>query len=165
MRARYYDADTGRFISEDPIGFEGGINLYAYCNNNPVNFVDPLGLEAVPGVGANTNTDTFRDATTYYHYTWSIFTPSINLTGLSPGYGTPTLYSSGLQAQQELALPACKLLSGDPPPNVYWIITANNTEVTPPSSVRPDNNRVGLGIEVYFPKGVRRENISGPYPL
>jgi len=44
MRARYYDADTGRFISEDPIGFEGGINLYAYCNSNPVNFVDPLGL-------------------------------------------------------------------------------------------------------------------------
>jgi len=57
MRARYYDADTGRFISEDPSGFNGGINLYAYCNSNPVNFVDPLGLEAVPGVGANTSTE------------------------------------------------------------------------------------------------------------
>jgi RHS repeat-associated protein len=30
MRARYYDASVGRFISEDPIGFEGGLNLYAY---------------------------------------------------------------------------------------------------------------------------------------
>ncbi len=46
MRARYYDADTGRFISEDPSGFNGGINLYAYANNNPVNLIDPLGLEA-----------------------------------------------------------------------------------------------------------------------
>ncbi len=44
MRARYYDADIGRFISEDPIRFEGGINLYAYVGGNPVNWVDPLGL-------------------------------------------------------------------------------------------------------------------------
>ncbi len=44
MRARYYDADIGRFISEDPIGFEGGINLYAYVENNPVNAIGPNGL-------------------------------------------------------------------------------------------------------------------------
>jgi len=44
MRARYYDAETGRFISEDPIGFAGGdLNLYAYVANNPVLFVDPDG--------------------------------------------------------------------------------------------------------------------------
>jgi RHS repeat-associated protein len=44
MRARYYDPDVGRFISEDPIGFKGGdVNLYAYVQNNPVNFVDPSG--------------------------------------------------------------------------------------------------------------------------
>jgi len=47
MRARYYDAETGRFISEDPIGFEGGdVNLYSYVGNNPISYVDPLGLEA-----------------------------------------------------------------------------------------------------------------------
>ncbi len=45
MRARYFDAETGRFISEDPIGFAGGdFNLYAYVQNNPVNFIDPWGL-------------------------------------------------------------------------------------------------------------------------
>lgn len=43
-RARYYDANLGRFISEDPIGFEGGINFYAYGENNPLRFRDPLGL-------------------------------------------------------------------------------------------------------------------------
>lgn len=49
MRARYYDAKVGRFISEDPIGFGGGdVNLMAYVGNNPVNFSDPSGLLAFP---------------------------------------------------------------------------------------------------------------------
>jgi RHS repeat-associated protein len=45
-RARYYDPMEGRFLSRDPIEFEGGINLYAYVENNPINFDDPLGLSA-----------------------------------------------------------------------------------------------------------------------
>jgi len=43
LRARYYDPTTGRFINEDPV--RDGLNWYAYCNNNPVNFVDPSGLK------------------------------------------------------------------------------------------------------------------------
>jgi len=44
-RARYYHTDLQRFISEDPIGFDGGAaNLYAYVFNSPMAFVDPLGL-------------------------------------------------------------------------------------------------------------------------
>lgn len=42
-RARYYDPSTGRFLSEDPIGFDGGVNWYAYTNNEPVLFLDPYG--------------------------------------------------------------------------------------------------------------------------
>ena len=43
-RFRYYDPDAGRFISQDPIGLAGGINLYSYAPN-PLNWVDPLGLK------------------------------------------------------------------------------------------------------------------------
>jgi RHS repeat-associated protein len=43
-RYRFYDPQMGRYISQDPIGFRGGVNLYAYVEGDPVNWVDPLGL-------------------------------------------------------------------------------------------------------------------------
>jgi len=43
MRARYYDPEVGRFINKDPIGYSGGMNLYGYCLNDPINLIDPLG--------------------------------------------------------------------------------------------------------------------------
>jgi RHS repeat-associated protein len=43
-RARWYDPQLGRFISEDPIGLAGGINQFAYVSNNPQNAKDPSGL-------------------------------------------------------------------------------------------------------------------------
>ncbi len=45
-RARHYDPELGRFLQVDPIGYFGGINLYAYVGNNPANWIDPYGLEA-----------------------------------------------------------------------------------------------------------------------
>ena len=48
-RARWYDAGVGRFISEDPIGFNGDpTNLSRYVGNSPGNFNDPSGLDAGP---------------------------------------------------------------------------------------------------------------------
>ncbi len=41
---RYYDPAEGRFLTRDPIGYAGGLNLYAYCGNNPVGRSDPSGL-------------------------------------------------------------------------------------------------------------------------
>ncbi|MEI7850958.1 MAG: RHS repeat-associated core domain-containing protein [Kiritimatiellales bacterium] len=47
FRARWYSPETGRWLSKDPIGISGGLNLYVFCGNNPVNFVDPRGHEVV----------------------------------------------------------------------------------------------------------------------
>ncbi|WP_232363770.1 RHS repeat domain-containing protein [Desulfogranum japonicum] len=44
---RFYDPETGRYISADPIGLDGGLNLYAYVENDPVNWIDPFGLESI----------------------------------------------------------------------------------------------------------------------
>lgn len=46
-RARYYDPQVGRFLTEDPRGFREGVNFYAYVFNNPINNVDPTGLGAL----------------------------------------------------------------------------------------------------------------------
>src|SRR5690606_31702472 len=44
MRARFYDPETGRFLTEDPIGIAGGMNLYAFSLNDPVNGWDSTGM-------------------------------------------------------------------------------------------------------------------------
>jgi RHS repeat-associated protein len=42
---RFYDPETGRFLTRDPLGYAGGINLYGYVQDNPVNWVDPEGYD------------------------------------------------------------------------------------------------------------------------
>ena len=43
FRMRWYDAETGKWLSKDPIGLSGGLNLYAFCEGDPVNYRDPDG--------------------------------------------------------------------------------------------------------------------------
>jgi len=44
---RYYSTTTGRWLSRDPIGESGGLNLFAFCGNDPANNADPLGLDNI----------------------------------------------------------------------------------------------------------------------
>lgn len=46
-RQRWYDPQLGRWLNQDPIGFDGGLNLFGYTGQNPVNFTDPSGLERI----------------------------------------------------------------------------------------------------------------------
>ena len=51
MRARYYNPYISRFINADPSGFNGGLNFYAFCNDNPISQEDPFGLQSWIGAG------------------------------------------------------------------------------------------------------------------
>jgi RHS repeat-associated protein len=46
MRARFYTSGEGRFLNPDPIGVNGGLNLYKYGYNNPIALIDPTGTES-----------------------------------------------------------------------------------------------------------------------
>jgi RHS repeat-associated protein len=55
-RYRYYDPDTGRYLSPDPIGIEGGHDLFVY-GPNPIGFYDPMGWEHYMRVKTATGSD------------------------------------------------------------------------------------------------------------
>lgn len=66
--ARPYDPDLGRWITRDPIGERGGVNLYGYVQNNPINRIDPLGLEGNPimGGGGSWNSNPYGPGGSFY---------------------------------------------------------------------------------------------------
>jgi RHS repeat-associated protein len=59
-RARMYSPALGRFLQADPSGTKGGVNLYAYTNNDPVNATDPSGLILAQNSGASGTCDPIR---------------------------------------------------------------------------------------------------------
>ena len=56
---RWYDPNLQRWLNRDPIQEAGGINLYGYVGNNPINAIDPLGLVTVVSVGLPTSSNPF----------------------------------------------------------------------------------------------------------
>ena len=51
LGARYYVPALGRFLTRDPVGHQGGLNLYRYCGNNPLTKVDPDGKQGIMAAG------------------------------------------------------------------------------------------------------------------
>ena len=91
LRNRYYDPEIGAFISEDPI--YDGYNWYTYCENNPVNFVDPMGLSKKK----NTSTSNGKIMYTEYYNHGCVNGQAINIWVKDLYYGNTKISTNGCE--------------------------------------------------------------------
>jgi RHS repeat-associated protein len=104
-RARYYDPKIGRFLSEDPIGFEAGVNFYSYVQNGPVNLTDPFGLDSFACSVPLGNLPPWTRHLPFLHHDYLCVTgldgrticggmqPAVPVSGLGPVPGAPSVDS------------------------------------------------------------------------
>jgi RHS repeat-associated protein len=68
MRNRWYDPEARRFTSQDPIGISGGLNHYAFADNDPINYSDPLGLDKCKEGAGPEWTDVYVEGSGWWCY-------------------------------------------------------------------------------------------------
>ena len=126
MNSRFYDAETGRFISPDSIEFLNpdkihGLNLYAYCFNNPISYRDPSGHFAITsfliGLGISTIIGAVAGGVTYvaselvsyaitgeFSWSWANFVGSILGGALTAIPGVNTMVVAGVSGFASTAI-------------------------------------------------------------
>lgn len=104
-RARYYDQGSGRFLSEDPLAFQGGINFYEYANNRPNDVTDPFGLsprdvDQIVSRAQQIIAEMTASRARSPNGNWGNFVASMNM--LSGGHIGTRYHGCGEQADQEI---------------------------------------------------------------
>jgi len=99
LRARHYSPSLGRFLARDSIGYSGGSNLYAYCNGDPVNFIDPSGTLVKFSSGGQ-NLESFSPGfTTKWNEAVSLAQEKFALYGYSVFKGYQVIYKGDIPGQ------------------------------------------------------------------
>ena len=117
-RARYYDPNVGRFISEDPIGFRGGNNFYQYVLNDPLDGIDPFGLDTTVII--------------VYDEGYGGITYGSHAALLIDNGGNPILYDRRVGTRQKTTADQGKL-AGDSKPRPVKVRRVSDSRTIPPA--------------------------------
>ena len=144
-RARWYDAEVGRFLSADPIGFASGdTNLYRYVSNNPINLTDPTGLQESGG-GTGGGCGTFasdyvaRAAPTARTYLGAIDSRYDQIVGSDRPLTSAEAYRTGVLWYLSHPTYTCMKCHG--PMELYRAYVRDYGEAPPPMELLPFQNQ------------------------
>jgi len=174
---RHYDPQQGRFLTRDPIGYGGGINLYSYTANNPVNRLDPEGLATItvnfkplmgavgPYHGYLVITDTNAAHTQYFIRGG----PSGD-----PPWGTPIIVNSKYFVPGSVDYPApgevdpSVVLIKDNKPASFYLNKLGQEKYrinSQKSWYLPTNNSNTVASDLIMSLGVKPPQLVGDYPI
>ena len=174
---RHYDPQQGRFLTRDPLGYGGGINLYSYTANNPVNRLDPEGLATItvnfkplmgavgPYHGYLVITDTNAAHTQYFIRGG----PSGD-----PPWGTPIIVNSKYFVPGSVDYPApgevdpSVVLIKDNKPASFYLNKLGQEKYrinSQKSWYLPTNNSNTVASDLIMSLGVKPPQLVGDYPI
>ena len=158
LQSRYYNPATGRFLNADGYVSTGtgllGYNMYAYCDNNPVMYVDPMGFAVYIDLDCDGENDLFPnnelDCIGGGGYSYSVILPSPWLSVYEYGY-TEVMHGSGISSTYSAwantqRINEAWINSSYNTPDIYYPATSSHSKVHGNSKL---SQKSQIGYEIY----------------